>query len=228
MDFFNILLEAKGKKPSDEEKGQSPEEEDTDYTDETVKNDPENETDYTDDVPSDEEDEQNSNEDEDTDYTSEDGEASPDEEDDGSQDDENSDPNEDTDYTDETQADDAAGGDETTEDAEATPDDTSGDMIKNRGLIEDFISFYDLIKDSMSKLSSMDKSNIFINKIISQVLQNLSSLEVKTYQYIYLVFPASNYTSNLLMYNQLLQAFKINMEMVKKINNFNPITKTNI
>lgn len=206
--FLDILLEAKGKPKKKTLKIQQEENNQDDYLSEL------------DDEEGDEtlEDDQNddSTEDEETtDYTEEEDEMEPSNANHDIEDEET------TDYTDDIDEPEVVGSNEEI-------DETKGVKEKNRVLINDFIKIYNLIKNSIEKISEVDKTDIFINKITTQVILNLSQIKKMIHDYIIYKFPKTNYVNNLYQYNYFIEAIKINIQMLKKLNVLSVNYKTNI
>lgn len=236
--FLDIVLEAKGQKKSPPRItririDQLEDDEDSDVTDYTSDEGEEEDelTGYT------SEDEEEPDEEDYIDYTSTEDEIEP--SDDDPEEEESDDYTEDSDLEDDNQD------NETGEDAEGEPSDyTSGDsdelneepMIgedqseeseeeisdqeKNKVIINDFINLYYLTKNSIKKLSNIDKTDIFINKIVSQVITNFNTLQKQLADFLVFRFLKNKYVNNLYQYNYFLEAFKINVEMLKKISVF--------
>lgn len=122
--------------------------------------------------------------------------------DDGSEDMNDSDPNEDG----------------TEVPAEEEPNDTENE--NNRILLDDTINLYHTINDTVDKLVDVSRDNIVTNKIINQVSHNCRMLAKVIYDYIVFKFSKNKYVHNVYKYNYFLQAFKINVEMLKKIQVF--------
>jgi len=116
-------------------------------------------------------------------------------------------------------SDDTADGSDGTE-TDADDGSDANDTDKNRLILEDFVSLYYLTKNSISKLTNIDKTDIFVNKIITQVISNLSTLQKQLFEFITCAFSNNKYVNNLYQYNYFLEAFKINVEMLKKISVF--------
>lgn len=221
---------AKETKPVEEE---VPEDETpTDYTEEDGPTDDEEDTDpeeeetpADDEVPEDEEP---------TDYTDEEGENVDSVEEEPVEGDEPPADEEPTDYTDEQPE--GGTGDEPVEDGdpnatgdtpeeEETPEeDPEGEVppeeetvaeSKNmRLLLEDYTDLYFRTKDFISKLSSLDKSNMILNQIIVQMDKNLNRLKQALWDYISFEFDKVNYTTNIFKYNLFVEAFQVNLEML--------------
>jgi hypothetical protein len=245
MDFLDILLEAKGDKkktPTTKIKVDPKENQKqaTDYTAENNDDDTDVDDTASDLTPDDIEDDnaQDDNDDDSpTDYTEEDDEsdpaedgADPDGDDDSDSDDDSGDGGP-TDYTGETDdsdtdsedstTTDGDGEDTSTEDGEENSEETQ-EKENNRILLEDFVNLYYLVQNTITKLSNIDKSNIIINKIVTQISSNLNVLKKQLFDFITFAFAKGKYVTNLYKYNYFLEAFKINVEMLKKISVFVP------
>jgi len=236
MDFFDVLLEAKKSKstktPSKKTiKVDSPSNKTTDYSDDVKidnkddsKDDDSNNkdndvTDYTDD--------ENNKDDNTTDYTSEDVQKDPTDNPDDSTDttDENTDDNIDgtNDYTDENMDDNTDDSSDDTDNSDSTDessDDDNNEKIKNNSLLKDYLDLYYLTKNTITKLSNLDKSDIILNKVSTQVISNLNKIQNQIFSFILYKFSKNNYINNLYQYNYFIEAFRINIEMVKKISFF--------
>lgn len=221
MNFLEILLEAKGdKKPAAKpSKITVKSDSDTDYTADTPAPD-------TDDTP------------EDTPTPKADDTSTPDSGTDDTDDDGDS-----TDYTEQTDdlsvdGDDSdSSGDDSTDDGtdstsntntdtddsvDSEQDDKGNENELKRILLEDFINLHTLVKNTINKLSNIDKSNIVINKIVGQISTNLNKLKKQLFDFITFTFSTKSYASNLYKYNYFVEALKINVEMLKKISIFIP------
>lgn len=98
---------------------------------------------------------------------------------------------------------------------------TNTDAEKNSLLMKDFLNLYYFSKNMLEKLSSFDKGDVMINSIVSQVVKNITLLRTKLYDYIVNSF-SDKYIHNLYQYNFFIQGLNINIEMLKKIKDFNP------
>jgi hypothetical protein len=196
----------------------------TDYTDEEMDvdpdddgptNDDDNSSDYTEEVQNDE----------DNDSTAGDQQEDPDQSDES--DDENTDysdmgddqENGDTNNSDDSSSDDNSNVDDSNGDGNDNTEDNA-DNDKNGLILQDFINLYYLSKASIKKLSNVDKTDIFINKIVTQVSTNFTTLQKQLFDYITFRFSKNKYVNNLYQYNYFLEAFKINVEMLKKTSIF--------
>lgn len=237
MDFLDIILEAKGNK----RRTTTPRvtridttKDDGDTTDYTTEETDENEAiDATDETT----DEGEPTDDESVDYTAytaEEEESDPEEDGADSTDDTTEDATDDTESTDYTEttdedSDSTDGGSEedTSEDSESGIEEDPKEKENMRILLEDFINLYFMVKNTITKLSNIDKSNIVINKIVSQISSNLNVLKKQLFDFIIFNFPKGKYVTNLYKYNYFLEAFKINVEMLKKINVFTTNSQNN-
>jgi hypothetical protein len=211
MDFLDILLEAPTpKKTTIQAKSDGA----TDYTD-----DPDDASTDTgaDDTDTDTDDGDDSGP---TDYTESDDDSDPST--DGSDTDDGDDISTDS-SDDDSDTDDASNDstDDSTDDTDVSQPDPS-EQENNRILLEDFSNMFYLVKNTITKLTNIDKSNILINKIVTQITSNLNVLKKQVFDYITFSFPKGKYVTNLYKYNYFLEAFKINVEMLKKISIFIP------
>jgi hypothetical protein len=159
----------------------------------------------------------NTDEDEDTNYSdgveTEDSELEPS--------DGNTDEDEDTNYSD-----DIDNENNTDDPTNKNPDDPSNNNDddsdqKNKLLINDFINLYESIKNTVKKLTKIDTPNIFTSRIVSQVINNYNVLQDKLFDFITIRFNSNKYVENLYQYNYFIQAFKLNLEILKKVSVFN-------
>jgi hypothetical protein len=220
LDFLDVILEAERPASSNTKikvDNAETNRQTTDYTNEEDDTQDDDETpEETDDTDTSEE----SEDEESTDYTEQEDESDPEE--DGA-DPDGDDDGESTDYTEE-------GGDEDTDSTEESSDESSSEENpeqksedeNNRILLEDFSNLFYLVKNTITKLSNIDKSNILINKIVTQISSNLGVLKKNLFDFITFDFPKGKYVTNLYKYNYFLEAFKINVEMLKKISVFIP------
>lgn len=98
---------------------------------------------------------------------------------------------------------------------------TNTDAEKNSLIMKDFLNLYYFSKNILEKLSSFDKGDVMVNSIVSQVIKNITLLRTKLYDYIVNSF-SDKYIHNLYQYNFFIQGLNINIEMLKKIKDFNP------
>lgn len=238
MQFLDILLEAKGDKPKPQRinvstptSGQGAP---TDYTAEEGPEDDGAEEETAAGSTTDATDEEDSS----TDYTAEEVDVDPNEDgedpasDDGSDDTDGGGDDESTDYTaegDPSEGDDGDGSGDGTDDGseavDAAPEEdpaVKAENENNRALLEDFINLYYIAKNVVNKLTSISNSNILVNKIVGQVTHNMDKIQTYLYDFIVFKFNNNKYSANLFEYNSFLEAFRINVQMLKKISVFAP------
>jgi hypothetical protein len=246
-DFIDILLEARGGRTRPRRrviKVNTDEQNVTDYSEEVNEEEIENEQDGQEDQNEDNED--IDQDEEPIDYTEEESELNPEDnqededsdneettgDEDGETESGGSDEDGSTDYTeetsdgdndvgdevdnfgeDETEADEGGGSGENSEENNENDD----EKTNKRLLLADFTTFYNLNRNVIRKLSSTNKPDVLINKIINQVKINLIKLDGLLFDYIVYQFPKESYVNNLYKYNSFIEAFRLNAEMLKKI-----------
>lgn len=211
MDIIKILLEA---------------EEDTEPKEETIKIEPdeENESSYSDEAEDDvaeaeeeevetEEDDTPSDDETETEDTSE--EDTEESEDDTSYTDEAEDS---IDTSDTESADDTSdsSSDASSEETKEDPD----ELIKKDALLKDFINLYENTKLVMDKLDKIPIVDMLINRVVIQVRKNFSKMNEYIYDIITRLYDIHGYVKNLYVYNYFIESYRINVEMLKKINVF--------
>jgi hypothetical protein len=231
VNFLDILLEAKGdpakkKITVDLEKDKST----TDYSADAPADAPEDDTtadnnnaddgtsqDYT---KEDTEVDPEANQDDATDYGNDEN-APTDDAGDGTDNGDGADGDDTTDYTDDGSGGgdnpDEQGGDDTSNEDPAEDPEEVAEKLDNRRLLTDYTNFYYMNKGIINKLSAVNRSDLLINKVINQVKINLSELQKQVYDYIIYQFPTGKYVKNLYSYNYFIEAFRINVQMLKKI-----------
>lgn len=201
--LFQIVTEAEEKKPKkdDYEDLNSPEDDNDDDTGTDYTEEPDSTDDSGDDTDTSSDDETDpADEDGDsTDYTVDSEDVSPDD----SEDDTSTDTDPDSSDTDSTE-----------DTAETTP----ADQELSRQLIEDFSKLYHLCDNTVMKLTQVDKSNILVNQIVTRIISNINQIGKHLFDYIVYQFDKGKYPYNLYRYNQFVESFRINVEMLKKIN----------
>lgn len=203
--LFQIVTEAdkKPKKDDYEDLDNSPEEDDedtgTDYTE-----DPDSTDASTDEASTDEDSDPADEDGDSTDYTVDTEDVSPDDSDDTDT------PSDDDSSTDADSTD--------SEPTEDTPEATPADNELSRQLIEDFSRLYHLCDNTVMKLTQVDKSNILVNQIVTRIISNINQISKHLFDYIVYQFDKGKYPYNLYRYNQFVESFRINVEMLKKIN----------
>lgn len=110
------------------------------------------------------------------------------------------------------------------EQPEDTPEEDSNentdDSENNAALLRDSIDLYYNIKQNIDKIDKLSYNNNLINKTNIQVKQNLSKLLEYLYDFITIRFKKNKYIDNLYMYDYFIEAYKINVEILKKISSF--------
>lgn len=120
-----------------------------------------------------------------------------------------------TDYTEETSDE----SDSTLSSTTPEPSNTgSPNDMRNTSLINDYIALYNAIKGIITKVNSMNKTDILRNKIIIQVSKNLNILLNTLHKYIIKSFDKNSYVFNLYQFNLFIHAVNVNIEMIKKNN----------
>lgn len=125
-----------------------------------------------------------------------------------------------TDYTEENPDD----SDSTSDSTDSSMDDTSSngegeDDIEKRQkaeLFTDCTELYDLFKNTINKLSTYNKTTIFVNKILIQISKNLNESRKALWNFIVYEFDKGNYVTNLTRYNYFIENLRINIDMLKK------------
>ena len=110
------------------------------------------------------------------------------------------------------------------EQLEDTPEEDSNENTdeseNNAALLRDSIDLYYNIKQNIDKIDKLSYNNNLINKTNIQVKQNLSKLLEYLYDFITIRFKKNKYIDNLYMYDYFIEAYKINVEILKKISSF--------
>ena len=114
--------------------------------------------------------------------------------------------------------------DQDNEQPEDTPEEDSNENTdeseNNAALLRDSIDLYYNIKQNIDKIDKLSYNNNLINKTNIQVKQNLSKLLEYLYDFITIRFKKNKYIDNLYMYDYFIEAYKINVEILKKISSF--------
>jgi len=220
LDFMSILREAKD--PITKiEVGTDDTDESTDYS-ESV------DTDDVDDTMTDEE----------TDDTTED--DTTDEESEDTTDDEDTEDTEDTgededlptDYSetvDEIQPTDDGGiGEETPTDDTMSEDEASeedpDEKHKKNILLSDFVQLYAHINNTLTKFDSIKSLDMLTRAVINKAKENMTTLAHYTHTYTSEIYKTKTYTENLYTYKYIVQLYKICVQMLGEINEFNTDT----
>lgn len=210
MDIFKILQEAKNPNSTDsEDKEQKTPIDDTTESDDNNQDDsdiPENDNDESsDDETVDEIESTDTDDDSSDDYTEDTEEVAPDD----TSESEDADPDADT-STEQPEG----------ENGEGEQSSNNEDKQKELALLNSSINLYFNIKNNIVKLDSMSNIDIVANKIVIQVKKNFTIMVERLYEYITRSFNMNSYVKNLYTYNYFIEAYKINVEMLKKISVF--------
>lgn len=91
---------------------------------------------------------------------------------------------------------------------------------QNSELMDRVVDLYYSVYTTVDKLDNVTHSKLISNRITNQVKRNFSRMGDYLYKFI-LVYSNNTYVKNLYIYNYFIEAYKINIEMLKKINDFN-------
>lgn len=153
-----------------------------------------------------------------TDYS----EDSPNDDDDNTTEDTGDDDTDDetTDYGEDTTTDDEDAGDNASSDApdDSASEEPSEEQGENSTFIDDFLALYYSLQSTINRLTELDKSNKIINKIVSRVVTNLTNIQTEVFNYVRFKFSKSNFAGNLMKYNYFVEAYKINLTILRKTN----------
>lgn len=112
------------------------------------------------------------------------------------------------------------------DEGETTPDETveetpEEDNPRSRRLLqEDFTILYFKTKDFLSKLTTLDKSDVILNQVVTQIDKNLSRLRTILWDFIVYDFDKNDMVTNLYRYNEFIEVFKVNLDMLSKGKDF--------
>lgn len=117
-----------------------------------------------------------------------------------------------------------ATGDQT--DSDTSTDDSSDGEDANKqnslGLLNDLISMYNSIKNSINKMDQLSGIEPIKTQIINRVKTNLNVLLNNLYMFITTKYAKNSYVQNLYLYTYFIEGYKINVEMLKKIGSLAP------
>lgn len=94
-------------------------------------------------------------------------------------------------------------------------------------LLKNFVSFYKIIENTNKKLTEARKDNILTTVTINQVRKNLIRLGEVVYKYITLYYDGNDHALNLYNYKYFKEIFKLNVEMLRKMQNSEDNGQTN-
>ena len=135
-------------------------------------------------------------------------------------DDDVSDPDSGDDLGDSDDPDSELGADDTsdgTDDSTADDSGNSDDKFKNLGLMNDFSELYYHLKNNLSKVERLYCQDIIVNSLVDNVKKNLDNLRSYVYAYIVTKFNKNTYVQNLYAFNYFIEAYNLNIEMLRKI-----------
>jgi predicted methyltransferase len=75
------------------------------------------------------------------------------------------------------------------------------------------------VRASISKLEDIDRSDMTTNVVITKVIDNFNKIEDQVFGYCFNLFTKESYVRNLYVYNLLIEAFRVNMILLKKVYN---------
>ena len=125
-------------------------------------------------------------------------------------------------------------GGELAPDGEESPDASPAqDVGKNSKvntivLLDNFISLYKMIDNTIKKISESRKDNILASVTFNQVRANLSRLAGVVYKYITLYYDGNDHALNLYNFKYFMEILKLNLEMIRKVSSTNKETETSI
>lgn len=229
--------EADDSNQNNDQPNESDEDSTNDYTnsdEETPDNtdDADSGTDYTGGEATDTEEDKTSddNEEEDT-STPSDNENSEDEQTDDTGDDDSSEDSVDytsdtgDDNTEEGNQDDSYESDDNTDDSSSdSGDNTESSVEKDKKvqqflLLRQFNRLYFTLKDIIRTLDTFKRGNIILSAIQTQANKNFNKIAILLFRYITIYFNNMSYEYNLYVYNYLMEAIKINIEMLNNVSN---------
>lgn len=124
--------------------------------------------------------------------------------------------------------------DDETPDADGSTDTDDGESSetpeedkKNSALVDDYLNLYYSMQGVINRLSKVDKSNMNINKVVTQVISNLISIREALFEHFRFSFAKTNYTGNLLKYNYFIEAYKINVAILRKTKGLQTFSQNN-
>ena len=121
---------------------------------------------------------------------------------------------------------DADGGEDNEEDDttdDTATDDTEGGnnkrntLIKNYNLLNDFNRVYNLVNDTISNIESTIYGDVVQNKIVNQVLKNLTRMKEFILAFIKYHFNDNLYEFNLYYYETIMTSLELNLKILSKI-----------
>lgn len=103
---------------------------------------------------------------------------------------------------------------------EMEPEAPQDDIRSVRLLLEDYINIYNRCKDFLSKMDNIDRSDAIVSQVILQVKKNIERIKIVVWEYISYEYDKNNYVMNLYRYNQFIEAFKLNIQMLSRTKDY--------
>lgn len=94
------------------------------------------------------------------------------------------------------------------------------DIVQSISLLDSTIKLYFDIKEVIKKLDKLTEIDVVANKIIIQSRKNFIKMTDELYDFITRTYNLNSYVKNLYTYNYFIEAYRINVEMLKKISVF--------
>ena len=117
---------------------------------------------------------------------------------------------------------------EGTPESTPTQDDGKNSKVNTIVLLDNFISLYKMIDNTIKKISESRKDNILASVTFNQVRANLSRLAGVVYKYITLYYDGNDHALNLYNFKYFMEILKLNLEMIRKVSSTNKETETSI
>ena len=129
------------------------------------------------------------------------------------------------DNTEEGNQDDSYESDDNTDDSSSdSGDNTESSVEKDKKvqqflLLRQFNRLYFTLKDIIRTLDTFKRGNIILSAIQTQANKNFNKIAILLFRYITIYFNNMSYEYNLYVYNYLMEAIKINIEMLNNVSN---------
>ena len=117
---------------------------------------------------------------------------------------------------------------EESSDASPAQDVGKNSKVNTIVLLDNFISLYKMIDNTIKKISESRKDNILASVTFNQVRANLSRLAGVVYKYITLYYDGNDHALNLYNFKYFMEILKLNLEMIRKVSSTNKETETSI
>ena len=125
-------------------------------------------------------------------------------------------------------------GDESTQEGEPESDQSpeqdegKNSKVNTIVLLDNFISLYRMIDNTIKKIAESRKNNILASVTFNQVRANLERLAGVVYKYITLYYDGNDHALNLYNFKYFMEILKLNLEMIRKVTSTNKETETSI